>query len=177
MELARKCNCDFVQLIHPKPAGKWLSCHKEIEQSEKVVKYVMDKHIEYNSSNFNGYPSLAAQVFEERSLGLGCTAGGVDRFYVNAAGEVQPCEFLNISFGNIKEEKFGVIFNRMRNYFAEPCEQWLCCRQAEAIQRALIDSGQNETPLKWQYTQKLVASWDRGRKTRLYKKLGIYKSS
>lgn len=174
MELARKLDCDFVQLIHPKPAGKWLKASEQIKQNKKHLESVKVKHKLYNSHNRKDYPALAAQVFEERIESLGCTAGGIDRFYVNAAGEVQPCEFLNISFGNVNDEAFEDIFARMRSYFKEPCSNWLCCAISPQI-AALVDKYELETtPVPWKYTSELVEKWDRGEPTKLYKRLGIY---
>ena len=40
---------------------------------------------------------------------------GMDKFYVNAKGNVKPCEFLNISFDNIANEEFEPIYDRMKN--------------------------------------------------------------
>ena len=59
----------------------------------------------------------------------GCTAGGIERFYVNANGDVQPCEFVNVSFGNVNEEDFNNIYRRMRKYFRDPRTNWICCTE------------------------------------------------
>ena len=118
---------------------------------------------------------MAAQVFEEAENLLGCTAGAVDRFYVGAGGEVQPCEFLNISFGNVKEEPFSEIYERMRAHFRQPCTDWLCCTQSEAIYRIVKDKKIARTPLPWNETKQLVEKWQRGTPTPIYKKLGIYR--
>ena len=174
MLLAKDLDVQFVQLIHPKPAGKWLTSSKEISQHKKHIEAVRIKHEEYNSKNKKDFPVLAAQVFEERPQGLGCTAGAIDRFYVNAAGEMQPCEFLNLSFGNIIEEGFDNVFGRMRSYFPYPCEDWLCCSQAESIAELVDRYDLSCTPVPWKYTMELVENWDRGKETALYRKIGIY---
>ncbi|MFO7820565.1 MAG: radical SAM protein [Lentisphaeria bacterium] len=175
MDLSRQLDCDYVQLIHPKPAGEWLGRKEEMQTSSQLLAQVRREHLRYNSSSRKTYPSLAAQVFEESESILGCTAGGVDRFYVGASGEVQPCEFLNISFGNIKDEPFAHIFARMRSYFPCPCTGWLCCTQAEEIYRIFRDREINDTPLPWSATRELVDHWGRGRPTPIYRRLGIYK--
>lgn len=175
MSLTRDLGCDFVQLIHPKPAGKWLNAGRQIRQNEYQIKEVQKMHQLYNSSKRKDYPALAAQVFEERISSLGCTAGAVDRFYVNAAGEVQPCEFLNISFGNVNEEDFTDIFLRMRSYFQIPCSDWLCCTLSSQIAAIIEKQDLKTTPVPWKYTKELVESWDRGQPTKLYDRLGIYR--
>jgi len=174
MDLARDLKCDHVQLIHPKPAGIWLGRKKEMQTDKQLIQAIQQEHVRYNSRQMHNYPALAGQVFEEQKNVLGCTAGATDRYYIGASGEVQPCEFLNLSFGNVNEESFEVIFERMRSTFKMPCSDWLCCTQADAIQRLFIQHDIKQTPLPWEITRDLVENWDRGEPTPIYKKLGIY---
>jgi MoaA/NifB/PqqE/SkfB family radical SAM enzyme len=175
MDLARDLDCDYVQLIHPKPAGVWIGRKEGMQTEPALIQTLQQAHLRYNSRSMHSYPSLAAQVFEERKDVLGCTSGAVDRYYVGASGEVQPCEFLNISFGNVNEEPFEKIYERMRSCFRTPCCDWLCCTQADAIQRLFVKHGIQQTPLPWKVTQELVESWNRGEPTPIYERLGIYK--
>jgi MoaA/NifB/PqqE/SkfB family radical SAM enzyme len=174
MELARELDCDYVQLIHPKPAGKWLGRTEAMQTEHAVIDLIRREHIRFNSRSMHAYPALAAQAFEEAEHVLGCTAGAVDRFYVNATGEVQPCEFLNLSFGNVHDEPFETILGRMRAYFKVPGTDWLCCTQAAEIHRLFEAHHLQRTPLPWPVTQELVATWKRGTPTPIYAKLGIY---
>jgi MoaA/NifB/PqqE/SkfB family radical SAM enzyme len=174
MEFARAQDCDFVQLIHPKPAGLWLDRRAEMQTDRAVIARVEAEHLRYNSPAFRDYPALAAQVFEESPRVLGCTAGGVDRFYLNAHGELQPCEFLNISFGNVNEEPFETLFARMREAFREPRCDWLCCTQCDAIRAIVEKNGLRDMPLPWPLTKELIAGWHRGSRTPIYNRLGIY---
>ena len=174
MELSRSLDADFVQLIHPKPAGNWLGRRENMQKDAAVIEQVRALHRRYNGSG-GGYPCLVSQVLEEAEDRLGCTAGGVDRFYLNAYGEVQPCEFLNISFGNLREEPLKVIMERMRSYFPEPCSDWLCCTQGPEIDRLFREHKLERTPLPWRVTKTLVEKWRRGEPTALYRKLGLYR--
>ena len=61
---------------------------------------------------YKDFPAIYAQSIEEDENHFGCTAGGIDRFYINAKGDVQPCEFLNISFGNVQDENFEDIYDK-----------------------------------------------------------------
>ena len=116
-------------------------------------------------------PILTAQVFEESPEMLGCCCGGIDRFYVGAAGDVQPCEFVNLSFGNLNEVSFETAYARMRKAFAVPCEEWTCCVHAKEI---AAHAGEH-LPLPWEETEKIVSNWKCGRPTAVYRKMGIYK--
>ncbi|NQT59519.1 MAG: radical SAM protein [Bacteroidetes bacterium] len=175
MKTARDLDVDYIQLIHPKPSGMWLENVNLMQSDAPLIEWVRQEHARYNSRRMSDYPALAAQAAEETPESLGCTAGGVDRFYVNAAGEMQPCEFLNISFGNIKDEPFDVVLERMRSYFRFPCVDWICCTQAGAVAELMKKHSLTKTPIPWQYTRELVETWDRGEKTRFYRNIGIYK--
>ena len=110
MDLASKNGCDYVQLIHPKACGRWVGREFDNSRHALAVEIACKAQKKYNSSRARGSAILTAQVFEESREMLGCTAGGIDRFYVGCSGEVQPCEFVNISFGNLNEESFEAIF-------------------------------------------------------------------
>lgn len=174
MLLARELDCDFVQLIHPKAAGLWLGREEGMQRDAALIEAIRRQHLLYNSRRRADFPALAAQVFEEAPRVLGCTAGAVDRFYVNAHGEVQPCEFLNVSFGNAATEPFPEILARMRAAFPEPGVDWLCCTQAASIAGAIAAQG-GQTPLPWPATRDLVQTWRRGEPTPIYRRLGIYR--
>jgi MoaA/NifB/PqqE/SkfB family radical SAM enzyme len=174
--LARELECSFVQLIHPKPSGAWLGREQNPDMAPEVINSLCVMHRRYNSGKqWRSYPSISSQVFEESPQLFGCTAGGVDRFYLGADGEVQPCEFLNVSFGNVCHEPFDVIFRRMRRFFPTPCNDWLCCTLAESISQILVDDKLERTPIPWEITQKHIADWPRGPQTSLYQNLGIYR--
>ncbi|MGW8161804.1 MAG: radical SAM/SPASM domain-containing protein, partial [Desulfobulbales bacterium] len=101
MEQTREFGACMIQFIKPKAAGNWLD-NRHIRFSPEVLTRISNKVHLYNSSRkYREYPSISAQIIEESPEMFGCTAGGTDRFYINAKGDVQPCEFLNISFGNL----------------------------------------------------------------------------
>lgn len=177
LEIAKNWHCAFVQVIHGKSAGAWLGKEDEMVKTSVSIGKLRQIHLNYNGlGKYSEYPSPAVQVFEEDEKRFGCTAGGVDRFYINANGEVQPCEFLNVSFGNVQNEDFKVIFKRMREYFREPGTRWLCSFESHTIFETMKRKGIATTPLPWEYTAELIKKWNRGRKTPMYRKMGIYKT-
>jgi MoaA/NifB/PqqE/SkfB family radical SAM enzyme len=174
MALARTLDVDFVQLIHPKPAGRWLGNPEAVQTDASYLSALRATHLRYNGRASGDTPVLAAQVFEERPEGLGCTAGGVDRFYVNAAGEVQPCEFLNVSFGNVTREPFDEIFARMRAAFSAPTREWPCCTRAHRIAELLESRGLDATPLPAELAGEFMAGWQRGEQPDVYRRMRLY---
>ena len=175
MDLAREHDCDYIQLIHPKSCGRWLDERFDRENHQKAVQVASAAQMRYNSRQEKHAPILVAQVFEESPQALGCTAGGIDRFYIGASGEVQPCEFLNISFGNLGEVSFQTAYERMRKVFPYPSESWPCVEKAEQIAAAIAEAGTETMPLKWPRTEKLTADWTPGKPTRIYDEIGIYR--
>lgn len=176
MDLAKEWGCSYVQVIHGKSAGAWLGRQDEMIRAREKIRLLERLHLRYNAPNrFAAHPSASVQVYEESPRHFGCTAGGIDRFYLNANGEVQPCEFLNVSFGNVNEEPFRRIFLRMRAYFRKPGVRWLCATEAGSIHEALRANGIPTTPLPWRHTRELIRKWDVGPHTGLYEDMGIYR--
>ena len=174
MDLAAENRCDYIQLIHPKACGRWGNKEFDLSQHEKAVKIACEAQKRYNSWRKKNFPILTVQVFEESPRMLGCTAGAIDRFYVGCSGEVQPCEFINVSFGNLCTTPYEVIYERMRRAFPTPGSDWLCCKYAPVIAEAVARNG-GKTPLKWEETEKLLSNWTQGTPTAVYEKMGIYK--
>jgi len=171
MEKAKEFKAAIIQLIKPKPAGGWLEdgasafSGEDIEQLKRLVE-------SYNrDSRYKDYPSISAQAIEESKEQFGCTAGGTDRFYINAKGDVQPCEFLNISFGNIGRADFEVIYEKMRSCFEIPGECWLCEKYSKDILKQYKESKQDSLPLSEALSEEVYSNWDRGNRTELYEKL------
>lgn len=176
MELAKNYRCSYVQIIHGKPAGGWMGRNDSLDKV--CLEKLYQSHILYNKHfKYKDYPAVSSQVFESAKRNFGCTAGGIERFYVNHHGEVQPCEFLNVSFGNVQNEDFLVIFKRMRTYFKTPGTNWLCCTEAGKISEVIKNKQEIKTPLPKEITMSLIDNWDKGEKTPLYRKMKLYESS
>lgn len=171
MELAAANECDYVQLIHPKACGAWMGKKFDASLHADAIRIACEAQRKYNSSSFRGSPVLTAQVYEESPEMLGCCCGGIDRFYIGANGDVQPCEFVNISFGNLAEVPFETAYARMRAAFPVPSREWTCeARAGEIAARAGV-----RLPLPWRETREMVAAWQPGAPTAVYDKMGIYR--
>lgn len=171
MALAAEQACDYVQLIHPKACGAWIGKTFDAKLHHEAVLVAGEAHRKYNSAKSRIQTILTAQVYEESAEMLGCCCGGIDRFYVGANGDVQPCEFVNLSFGNLNEVDFETAYARMRKAFAVPCEEWTCEHHLDEIAAA----AGGRLPLPWPETEKLVAGWQDGTPTKVYDKMGIYR--
>ncbi|MBI5546576.1 MAG: radical SAM protein [Deltaproteobacteria bacterium] len=177
-DLARDQGCAFVQLIHNKPAGSWIGEKEALIREEALVEKLRRLHVDYNLlPRYAQHPSISAHVFEEGPEVFGCTAGGIERFYLGHSGEVQPCEFLNISFGNVKEERFTAIYRRMREHFRTANEDWPCCAEAASLEAAFAQMSLVKTPLPREQTLELVKTWKPAVEPKLYRDLNLYPQS
>ncbi len=172
---ARNFGAVLIQLIKPKPSGAWLECGAE-EYSARDFALVKEKVNLYNlGKEYADYPAISAQIIEEDPQMFGCTAGGTDRVYVNAKGDVQPCEFLNISFGNIAEEDFGMIYERMREVFKIPQTSIVCEKHSRDVHRIYMENKLTRLPLPKELSQQVCAKMTQDSPTPLYEQMEKYK--
>jgi MoaA/NifB/PqqE/SkfB family radical SAM enzyme len=171
MERAKQFNGSILQLIKPKPAGGWLDSGLD-EFTPEDVEYLSEKIHRYNlDKNFRNYTFISPMIMEESSEFFGCTAGGTDRFYINAKGDLQACEFLNLSFGNIITDDFDEIYDGMREVFKSPCQSWLCEKYSCEIHKLKNEKQLKSLPLPTNLSKDVYGSWDRESVTNFYQKL------
>lgn len=171
MEKAKDFGACYVQLIKPKPSGAWISENIGIFTSSdyELIKKLINKY--NHKKEFSDYPSIWSQAINESDELFGCIAGGTERIYLNAKGDIQPCEFLNISIGNLNNEDFDTVFNRARRLFNTPCTGALCETCAPNIYREFEEGGHSTLPLDRDTSLELLKTWDRGDKTKFYERI------
>ena len=86
---------------------------------------------------------------------LGCQAG-FSFLYVTAAGDVFPCDFVPLSFGNLKELSLHEIHARMLRLLKRPSSTCI----ARDFRR-VYGSGRT-CPLSWSETRILLDGYDPG---------------
>jgi MoaA/NifB/PqqE/SkfB family radical SAM enzyme len=87
-------------------------------------------------------PPLSSQAWQN-SLGaylggIGCLAANI-QYYISAYGEVTPCDFAPLSFGNIREEPLKRIWRRMVSHPAYSHRTNVCRMQDPRFRRCYID--------------------------------------
>lgn len=171
MNIAKEFGVSILQLIKPKPSGAWLNSDLELFNQDDLD-YVKELVNNYNNKQeYEDYPMIAAQIIDESTENFGCTAGGTDRFYINAKGDVQPCEFLNISFGNIKDGNFDEIYDKMRNEFEIPGDCWLCEKYSNQIGKIFTENNLKSLPIPPELSCHVYDNWNRGKCPDFYDKV------
>ena len=70
--------------------------------------------------------------------GIGCLAANI-QYYVSAYGEVSPCDFAPLSFGNIRSEPLRAIWKKMIEHPAYNKKAQYCRMQHEKFRHFYID--------------------------------------
>jgi MoaA/NifB/PqqE/SkfB family radical SAM enzyme len=122
IELNDELGVNELQLLEPAPAGRLFAGKAGFgpAEYEKEVAYMK----QYNARD-RGVAISSLANFESPEF-FGCSAG-VSHFYVDGAGEVSPCNFLPVSYGNIADEPVSNILSRMRADYDRPfsnCLAW-----------------------------------------------------
>jgi len=171
MNIVKDFNGSMIQLIKPKPAGGWLESGIE-DFSKEDFEHIKNLAHKYNlDKKFREYAFISPMILEESPEYFGCTAGGTDRFYINAKGDLQACEFLNLSFGNIQTDDFDTIYDKMRKVFEKPCQSWLCEKYSCQIYKLKTENNLASLPLSPELSNQVYEVWKRGDVTEFYKKL------
>jgi MoaA/NifB/PqqE/SkfB family radical SAM enzyme len=114
-ELVRDLNVGFVQILEPRPTGGYAGRDPDDLFSMSDRKAVQDFVRTGNGSRkYRNYPPLVYVADIESPENLGCIMGGLSHFSIDSTGNVIPCVFVPIGFGNILQEDIPTIFRRMR---------------------------------------------------------------
>jgi len=122
LELAKELGAGMIQVLDPMPSGRYLN-EDESFFSKKQLDQLIAFQIEVNTSKkFHDYPAVSSRAYLEDDSRDGCGMGGFSNIYIDASGNVQPCVYLNVSFGNITRDGFPVAYKRMRDLFPHPMD-------------------------------------------------------
>jgi MoaA/NifB/PqqE/SkfB family radical SAM enzyme len=138
-ERAKSLGVHTMLLFDSVPTGRQLRDTREMltdDQREEILAFTRDIFAR------RGVPSLSSQVWQN-SLegylgGIGCLAGNI-QYYVTAYGDVAPCDFTPLSFGNIREKSLGEIWERFMAHPAYAHGSHICRMQHPGFRRCFID--------------------------------------
>ncbi len=93
-----------VNFVQPCTSGKW--------EQQVDLRLVEEDYLEFDKAM-----KLPWVVWEGKSNYKvnGCRPG-IERMYMSTSGDVIPCAFIHLNFGNVKKESVASIWNRMRKF-------------------------------------------------------------
>jgi MoaA/NifB/PqqE/SkfB family radical SAM enzyme len=120
-KFVKELNVSMIQLLEPRPCGGYFDSFDNVWLNEaerkKLYRFALDGN---QKKYFKDYPLIYYVAHIEGKNQMGCHMGGLSHFYINSAGDVIPCVFLPIKYGNILEESITSIFRRMREKIPMP---------------------------------------------------------
>ncbi|MGA2094594.1 MAG: methyltransferase domain-containing protein, partial [Sedimentisphaerales bacterium] len=116
MRFAGQIGALEVHLLEPCATGK-LAGDKDAVLSPADKQLILKYQKEVAQDD--GLPILSCFRYLESPQAFGCGAG-ISHLYVDGSGEVCPCNFVPLSFGNITQEPLHSILDRMGCHFRKP---------------------------------------------------------
>ena len=116
MQFASKVGALEVHLLEPSLTGR-LAGRSEVllKQAERELILNYQKEIAQDDE----LPILSSFLYLESPDAFGCGAG-LTHLYIDGSGEVCPCNLVPLSFGNITNEPFHRVLDRMGQHFRKP---------------------------------------------------------
>jgi len=146
VELARELGAHELTIFDTVPTGKLLPLEREHLLSEDDKQQLVEMERCYNA--LEGYPHIVTQAFINGPEGAGCFAGHA-QFYMTAFGDVTPCDFTPLTFGNIRDGSLDDAWARMLAHpaYTQRCDH--CRMQDPDFRRQYIDDIPDDVLLPW----------------------------
>jgi MoaA/NifB/PqqE/SkfB family radical SAM enzyme len=130
VDLAAEWGAGEFRVLAPVATGAWAGCAAEmLTPAERQA--LADFHIRGNRRRGAG-PAVACFARLESPELFGCGAG-YHHLFIDAAGNVCPCDLTPLSFGNVGDEPLAEIWRRMGETFARPRCRCLMAQIAEKL--------------------------------------------
>jgi MoaA/NifB/PqqE/SkfB family radical SAM enzyme len=160
-DLACSLDVGELSLISPIATGQWVGCTnnqlkiKELELLKSICKSLNRKR---------SGPIVTTLVEYESEDFMGCITG-YQTLFIDSSGEVCPCDFTPLSFGNITDTPLKDIWKQMGEYFPRPRVDCLMREISNKIDTEFLPLSPNES-------KKMISHFDTDSPyPKIYKKL------
>ena len=137
-DLARRLKVHELRLIEPLPCGGLSTSSDHCFLGPEHIAELRRFHREVNRRG--RLPKVCAFNEIESPELFGCVAGTL-HFYVDPTGEVCPCDFTPLSFGNVLSERLDVIWRRMSGALGLPRRYCFMKENVENVRRYAATHG------------------------------------
>ena len=115
-DLAAEWGVGEFRVLAPVATGGWLACAAEMLSPQERAEAAAF-HVRHNRRRVG--PAVASFAYLESAELFGCGAG-YHHLFIDAAGNVCPCDLTPLSFGNVTAEPLVEIWSRMAHHFPRP---------------------------------------------------------
>lgn len=117
-EFAKKIGVDEIKLLEPIRSGNLIINNNEEIFITKKNKEFLHK-IQKEANKISHFPKITTFSHTESKERYGCGAGS-QHSYINCYGDLYPCDFVPLSFGNVLTENVDVLWNAMNKAIGKP---------------------------------------------------------
>ena len=104
-DFVKRLNVSMIQLLEPRPCGGYFNDESEVYLNDDDKRILTEFTLNGNKKRkYKKYPIIYYVAHLEGKHQLGCHMGGLSHFYIDSKGNVCPCVFFPVSYGNITEE-------------------------------------------------------------------------
>jgi|Deesub1362A_J573_1020465.scaffolds.fasta_scaffold06926_1 MoaA/NifB/PqqE/SkfB family radical SAM enzyme len=111
IELGKSLGVHEITIFDQVNTGRLLHCFGGLSESDH--EYLIELHL--RNIKESSLPRVTAMSFVNSPYSGGCFAG-YNQLHITPSGEVTPCDFHPISFGNVHEESVEDIWRRIREH-------------------------------------------------------------
>jgi MoaA/NifB/PqqE/SkfB family radical SAM enzyme len=149
LDLARRRRLDEFRILEPIPTGGLLgACDEALAPGE--VEWLRAFHRRGNRGHSGPTVNVFAHVEADDMFGCGA---GFHHVFIDAAGNVCPCDLLPLSFGSVRERPFADIWRDMGRCFCAPRRGCL----AKELAGALAESANGRLPIPPETSRRLCS--------------------
>jgi MoaA/NifB/PqqE/SkfB family radical SAM enzyme len=112
MDLGRDLGIGEITVFDAVPTGALMKA-KDLLLTPEDKAHIISETLRY--FKLTEYPTLTAQAHVNSDRSMGCFAA-YNQYYMTAYGELCPCDFTPISFGNVAAEGVKTVWDRMTNH-------------------------------------------------------------
>jgi len=123
LELARREGFNEVTIFDCMPSGNYLK-RRDMLLSADEKRQIVDLARRYHNDSHS--MGVIAQAIVNSPLGVGCY-GAASELYMTPYGDINPCDFNPVAFGNVLEEPLEKIWTRMATH-PDFCYRHKTCR-------------------------------------------------
>ncbi len=137
--LSARLGVDELRIVEAMPCGRLRDVPDTAFLTPAAIRELRDFHIEINRRMLR--PKVCAFNQIESPELFGCS-GGTQHLYIDSAGNVCPCDFTPLSFGNIGRESLETIWRRMNDALGEPRRECFVRCHAKRIAERTRETGE-----------------------------------
>jgi len=155
LAFCRTLSVDEVMLLEEVPVGsRGTNGSQPAAESDEALRETLAAwHL--RSARDAALPKVSSMSWLESPACLGCQAG-FSFLYVSAGGDVTPCDFVPVSFGNVHQVGLAEILHRMASLLRRPSGACLARRIGA------LYCTDRRLPVPWEEVSALLESYDPG---------------